>query len=521
MISRRLRHGGCSLFYVAKYSEIGYNLLQSGQILPQDDDRLSGGWQALRKEYISMVFSSTVFLFLFLPVVIAVYYNPFVKARGFRNIVLLIASLFFYGWGEPVFVFLMILSIIVNWAFGLMVDSMRKKGSTNGMKAGMLLSVVYNLGLMFVFKYLTFVTKNIGYLFNNDSIVVNIALPIGISFFTFQLMSYVFDVYYDTANVQKNIMYVGLYVSMFPQLIAGPIVRYETVADEIENRVENKYDFAEGFGRFVVGLGKKILISNYVGKVADIAFATEGGMSVAMAWLGAIAYTLQIYFDFSGYSDMAIGLGRMFGFHFLENFNFPYISKSITEFWRRWHITLSTWFRDYVYIPLGGNRVSKGRNIWNIFVVWFLTGVWHGANWTFIGWGLLYFVLLMFEKLTGFHKKNGWYMHVYTMFFVILGWVLFRADSITAAVRYMGNMFGIGATGLADATFVECIKNSAVVFAAAVLFSFPVVKKVGVLLENKPVVKNVLASVCMVLVFVVSLLICIKATYNPFIYLNF
>ena len=244
-------------------------------------------------------------------------------------------------------------------------------------------------------------------------------------------------------------------------------------------------------------------------------------MSVAMAWLGAIAYTLQIYFDFSGYSDMAIGLGRMFGFHFLENFNFPYISKSITEFWRRWHITLSTWFRDYVYIPLGGNRVSKGRNIWNIFVVWFLTGVWHGANWTFIGWGLLYFVLLMFEKLTGFHKKNGWYMHVYTMFFVILGWVLFRADSITAAVRYMGNMFGIGATGLADATFVECIKNSAVVFAAAVLFSFPVVKKIGVLLENKPVVKNVLASVCMVLVFVVSLLICIKATYNPFIYLNF
>jgi alginate O-acetyltransferase complex protein AlgI len=339
--------------------------------------------------------------------VIAVYYNPFVKKRGFRNIVLLLASLFFYGWGEPVFVFLMILSIIVNWAFGLMVDGMAKKGNKLGMKLGMILSVVYNLGLMFVFKYLTFVTKNISFLLHNDSIVVNIALPIGISFFTFQLMSYVFDVYYGTAKVQKNLLYVGLYVSMFPQLIAGPIVRYETVADEIVNRVENRKDFAEGFGRFVVGLGKKILISNYVGKIADIAFATEGGMSVAMAWLGAIAYTLQIYFDFSGYSDMAIGLGRMFGFHFLENFNFPYVSKSITEFWRRWHITLSTWFRDYVYIPLGGNRVSKGRHIWNIFVVWFLTGVWHGANWTFICWGLLYFVLLMFEKLTGFHKKNG------------------------------------------------------------------------------------------------------------------
>ena len=299
------------------------------------------------------------------------------------------------------------------------------------------------------------------------------------------------------------------------------IVRYETVADEIVNRVENRKDFAEGFGRFVVGLGKKILISNYVGKIADIAFATEGGMSVAMAWLGAIAYTLQIYFDFSGYSDMAIGLGRMFGFHFLENFNFPYVSKSITEFWRRWHITLSTWFRDYVYIPLGGNRVSKGRHIWNIFVVWFLTGVWHGANWTFICWGLLYFVLLMFEKLTGFHKKNGWYMHIYTMFFVILGWVLFRADSITAAGQYIGNMFGAGATGFIDATFIDCVKNSAVIFAAAVIFSFPVVSKVGELLEKKPMFKNVLASVCMVVVFIASILICIKATYNPFIYLNF
>lgn len=468
-----------------------------------------------------MVFSSTVFLFLFLPVVIAVYYNPFVKKRGFRNIVLLLASLFFYGWGEPVFVFLMILSIIVNWAFGLMVDGMAKKGNKLGMKLGMILSVVYNLGLMFVFKYLTFVTKNISFLLHNDSIVVNIALPIGISFFTFQLMSYVFDVYYGTAKVQKNLLYVGLYVSMFPQLIAGPIVRYETVADEIVNRVENRKDFAEGFGRFVVGLGKKILISNYVGKIADIAFATEGGMSVAMAWLGAIAYTLQIYFDFSGYSDMAIGLGRMFGFHFLENFNFPYVSRSITEFWRRWHITLSTWFRDYVYIPLGGNRVSKGRHIWNIFVVWFLTGVWHGANWTFICWGLLYFVLLMFEKLTGFHKKNGWYMHIYTMFFVILGWVLFRADSITAAGQYIGNMFGAGATSFIDATFIDCVKNSAVIFVAAVIFSFPVVSKVGELLEKKPMFKNVLASVCMVVVFIASILICIKATYNPFIYLNF
>ena len=389
----------------------------------------------------------------------------------------------------------------------------------------LLLIILLDFGMLAIVKYTDFAIENINVLLGKFGAepfgLMNLGLPLGISFFTFQLMSYVFDVYYGTAKVQKNILYVGLYVSMFPQLIAGPIVRYETVADEIVNRVENRKDFAEGFGRFVVGLGKKILISNYVGKIADIAFATEGGMSVAMAWLGAIAYTLQIYFDFSGYSDMAIGLGRMFGFRFKENFAYPYTSLSIQEFWRRWHITLSTWFRDYVYIPLGGNRVSKGRHIWNIFVVWFLTGVWHGANWTFICWGLLYFVLLMFEKLTGFHKKNGWYMHIYTMFFVILGWVLFRADSITAAGQYIGNMFGAGATGFIDATFIDCVKNSAVIFAAAVIFSFPVVSKVGELLEKKPMFKNVLASVCMVVVFIASILICIKATYNPFIYLNF
>lgn len=469
-----------------------------------------------------MVFSSTVFLFLFLPMVLAVYYNPFIKNRGFRNIVLLLASLFFYGWGEPVFVFVMLLSILVNWGFGLWLCSVQEKSGDRRRQKGIVaLSAVYNLGLMFVFKYLTFVTENISHLIRNDSVVIKIALPIGISFFTFQMMSYVFDIYYGNAKVQKNILYVGLYVSMFPQLIAGPIVRYETVAEEIEHRRENEKDFVEGFIRFVAGLGKKILISNYVGKVADIAFGTQGGLSVAMAWLGAVAYTLQIYFDFSGYSDMAIGLGRMFGFHFLENFNHPYVSKSITEFWRRWHITLSTWFRDYVYIPLGGNRVSKGRNIFNIFVVWFLTGVWHGANWTFILWGLLYFLLLLFEKLTGFHKRTGWYMHIYTMFFVILGWVLFRADNLRAAAVYLGNMFGIGATGLADATFTDCLANSAVVFAAALLLSLPVVSWVGTKLAKKRALRDVLVALSVAAVFAAAVLVCIKATYNPFIYLNF
>ncbi len=465
-----------------------------------------------------MVFSSTVFLFIFLPVVLALYYNPFIKKRGYRNVVLLLASLVFYGWGEPVFLFVMLLSIVFNWAVGLAVDGAKDKRVRKGW---LTLSVVLNIGLMFIFKYLTFVTKNLGYLINDSSIVIEIALPIGISFFTFQIMSYVFDVYYGTAKVQKNLMYVGLYVSMFPQLIAGPIVRYETVAEEIDYRKENEKDFTEGFFRFVIGLGKKILISNYVGKIADIAFGMDGELTVMMAWLGAIAYTLQIYFDFSGYSDMAIGLGRMFGFHFLENFNYPYISSSITEFWRRWHMTLQTWFRDYVYIPMGGNRVGPKRHIYNIFMVWLLTGIWHGANWTFIVWGLMYFVLLIFEKFTGFNKKKGWYMHIYTMFFVILGWVVFRAESISGAIGYIGKMFGIGASGFVDGTFLEALANGGAIFVAAVIFSMPVVSWMDNRLKLKPVIRSLIAAVAVFAVFIVSVLICIKATYNPFIYLNF
>lgn len=464
-----------------------------------------------------MVFSSTVFLFLFLPVVLAVYYNPVFKGRGFRNTVLLFASLFFYAWGEPVFVFVMLISIVFNWMFGILVDKYENKKKR---KLALTFSVIFNLSIMFVFKYLTFVTVNIAHLIKNNDIIVKIALPIGISFFTFQMMSYVFDVYYGKAKVQKNLFYVGLYVSMFPQLIAGPIVRYQTVAEEINNRKENSFEFTEGFMRFVIGLGKKILISNYVGKLADIAFGADTGLSVMMAWLGAISYTLQIYFDFSGYSDMAIGLGKMFGFHFLENFDYPYISKSITEFWRRWHMTLGTWFRDYVYIPLGGNRVSKARNILNIFIVWFLTGVWHGANWTFIVWGLLYFVLLIFEKLTGFHKKTGWYMHIYTMLFVMLGWVLFRSDSISSAISYIGNMFGIGATGFIDLTFMDSVKNSAAILVVAIIFSTPITNFVSAKINNTQL-KNIVLAVSTAVIFVVSVLICIKATYNPFIYLNF
>jgi D-alanyl-lipoteichoic acid acyltransferase DltB (MBOAT superfamily) len=349
-----------------------------------------------------MVFSSTIFLFLFLPILLICYFNPIWKNRNVKNVIILFASLGFYAWGEPIFIFVMLVSIGFNWFIGLQLT---KHENTKTRKRYMLIAVVYNVSLLFVFKYISFVIKNIGLLLKNDTISVNIALPIGISFFTFQIMSYIFDVYYKKAEAQDNLINVALYISLFPQLIAGPIVQYQTIAKEINNRIETAKDFTEGVMRFVIGLGKKILIANYAGFIADSIFILNGNLSVASAWLGAIAYTLQIFFDFSAYSDMAIGLGRIFGFHFLENFNYPYAAKSITDFWQRWHISLSTWFRDYVYIPMGGNRVSKRKLIFNLFVVWLLTGIWHGANWTFIVWGIFYFLLLLMERFTGIEKR--------------------------------------------------------------------------------------------------------------------
>jgi alginate O-acetyltransferase complex protein AlgI len=349
---------------------------------------------------------------------------------------------------------------------------------------------------------------------------IRISLPIGISFFTFQLMSYLFDVYYEKAEVQKNPLYVGLYVSFFPQLIAGPIVRYEKIATEITERQESYDDVVLGMKRFIYGLAKKVLISNYVAQIADNVFDyLAGSTTVAMVWLGAICYTLQIYFDFSGYSDMAIGLGRMFGFHFDENFNYPYISKSVTEFWRRWHISLSSWFRDYVYIPLGGNRVSKFRWILNLFVVWLLTGIWHGANWTFVVWGLLYFAILLVEKLTGFTKKLGWLSHIYTMLIVIVAWVIFRADDMGAAFVYIGNMFGVGATGWWGAAVTDYLRATAVVLIASCIGMTPLVKKLFAKLQNTKFA--FVESIWIAVIFVLSLLQVVSSTYNPFIYFNF
>ncbi len=464
-----------------------------------------------------MVFSSTVFLFLFLPITLIIYYNPIIKSKKFKNFFLLIASLLFYAYGEPVFVFFMLLSIVINYFLGIMVS----KGSNK--KKYVTIAYIYNLSILFIFKYLTFTLQNIGLLINNNKIVIDIALPIGISFFTFQILSYVIDVYRKPESCQKSIINVALYVSLFPQLIAGPIVRYETVAKELTSRKENIDDFVNGVYRFVYGLGKKVLISNYVGLIADNIFYTVGvsSISVLTAWIGAIAYTLQIYFDFSGYSDMAIGLGRMFGFHFEENFNYPYISKSITEFWRRWHISLSAWFRDYVYIPLGGNRCSKKRHLFNLLVVWLFTGMWHGANWTFIVWGLFYYVLLVIEKETKIIDKLGKLSYLYTLLLVIIAWVIFRADNLAIGIKYIGYMFGLNTISLVDNMAFYYIKNAGIIIIIGAILSTPIIKLIDSKVLINPSVKSVIKVIVTLGIFVFSILACISSTYNPFIYFNF
>lgn len=467
-----------------------------------------------------MVFSSTTFLFLFLPAVLILYYNPIIKSRTFRNAILIFSSIFFYAWGEPFFVILMLASIFLNWLFGLGVAKFKDICQSKA-RLFVGLSVIANLGMMFVFKYLTFTLKNINILFSTNLDTLDIALPIGISFFTFQAMSYVIDVYRGDGVVQKNPFNVALYISFFPQLIAGPIVRYQTIADQINFRKETFDDFSNGVYRFMLGFCKKVLIANNVAVVADGIFGNSG-ISVATAWVGAIAYTLQILFDFAGYSEMAIGLGKMFGFHFLENFNYPYISKSVSEFWRRWHISLGTWFRDYVYFPLGGSRVKKkSRLIFNLFVVWLLTGVWHGANWTFVVWGLLYFVLLAFEKLTNFPEKIKFFNHIYTMLFVIIGWVLFRSDSIADALSYIKTMFFMSGAQLFDEKAIFYLDNYKFYLAAGLLASFPIMPKIKEKIKINKTFYETVASLALLITFIISLTFTIKGSYNPFIYFNF
>ena len=469
-----------------------------------------------------MLFPSEVFLFVFLPAVLLIYYGLLRKTKYAKNIFLLIASLFFYAWGEPVYVYLMSAAILFNWLFGILVDKFRDKKGI--LRLCMVFMVLGNLSVLGYYKYSGFLVANIDRFLHKDFAIPDIALPIGISFFTFQAMSYVIDVYRGRGKVQLNPLQVGLYISFFPQLIAGPIVRYETVAREIDERRETLEDFTQGVTRFCVGLSKKVLLANNMATVADASFALliDGTYqsSVCMAWLGAISYSLQIFFDFSGYSDMAIGLGRMFGFHFEENFNFPYIAKSVSEFWRRWHMTLQTWFRDYVYFPLGGSKVGKVRLVFNLFVVWALTGIWHGAWWTFIAWGMMYFVLLVIEKFSGLSKNTKWWGHIYTLLFVILGWVLFRAENIGQAFVYIKAMFGLGAQSILDSPVPAYIAQNWLFYLGALALCIPWFKPVDEKLK-KYKAYNVLYTVFILAVTFLSITYIMNNAYNPFIYFNF
>lgn len=460
-----------------------------------------------------MVFSSTIFLFLFLPLLIVLYYIPH-SSRSWKNTVLLVFSIFFYAWGEPVFVFIMLFSIVLNWFLVLLME---KYG--NHRKFWLTVALVYDILLLGVYKYASFLSQNLVLLTGRNDLLVTIALPIGISFFTFQMMSYVLDVYYGNAAAQKNPFYVALYISLFPQLIAGPIVRYRDIEIDIISREESFSEVSLGIIRFVYGLAKKVLLANFLAQIADNVFDYAVNPSLLYAWLGAVAYTLQIYFDFSGYSDMAIGLGQMFGFHFLENFNYPYIAGTVTEFWRRWHISLSSWFRDYVYIPLGGNRVKKPRWIFNLFIVWLLTGIWHGANWTFVLWGLFYFVVLLIEKLSGLDKRNTVLSHGITIIVVILAWVIFRSPDLASAVKYIGTMFGYRAAGFIGADVLGTVKRTYIILIAGAIGATPVVKSIFEWLRSKGFAW--IEFCWLMLIMLLSILEVVSSTYNPFIYFNF
>lgn len=466
-----------------------------------------------------MVFSSTIFLCVYLPLVLLGYY---ICPKKGRNLFLLIVSLVFYAWGEPKYVFLMIFSILINYVFGRLMDKHRE--NKKRLKLMLVLSVVIDIGLLSVFKYTDFIITNVNAIFGANFDLLNIALPIGISFYTFQAMSYTIDVYRDDVRVQKNLIDFGMYITMFPQLIAGPIVRYADVQDQLADRSVTTADFSEGVMRFVVGLGKKVLLANQMGAVWSDIYALGGDVSALMAWTGAIAYTFQIYFDFSGYSDMAIGLGRMFGFKFPENFRYPYQSVSITDFWRRWHITLSTWFKEYLYIPLGGNRRGLARQALNLLIVWSLTGFWHGAGWNFVMWGLYYFVILFIEKLfllKALDKLPKFFRHVYALVLIIIGWVIFASDDVSVLLPYLGSMFGAnGAIGGMD---VYTLLTKAVLLIICCVASTELPKKLflsaaGAMNEKAAFT---LKSVLTIALLALSMILLIGDSYNPFLYFRF
>lgn len=461
-----------------------------------------------------MVFSSLLFLFVFLPVFLGIYY---VCPKKYRNLVLLIFSLIFYSWGEPIYVGIMIFSTLVDFTIGLIID--KHRSSKIIPKAALITSVVINLGMLGFFKYSGFFIENINNIFNVDIEVLKLALPIGISFYTFQTMSYTIDLYRNKISVQKNIISFGSYVTMFPQLVAGPIVTYNHVEKEIDSREESIDEFAYGVTRFIEGLGKKVLIANGIGALWNTVSASGYNKeSVLIYWIGITAFALQLYFDFSGYSDMAIGLGAMMGFKFPENFNYPYVSKSVTEFWRRWHITLGSWFREYVYIPLGGNRVSKGRVYLNILCVWFLTGFWHGAGWNFIAWGLYFGVLMIIEKkflLKYLEKIPAFISRTYLLFIILISWVFFSLDSFGDAIVYLKGMFGVGTKSFVDLNTLYLMSNYWLLMVLGVVFATPIYKKI------KQKINLPCKYIINVFILVLATAYLVDSTFNPFLYFRF
>ncbi len=461
-----------------------------------------------------MVFSSITFLFFFLPILLGTYYIVPNKAK---NIVLLLASILFYFWGEPTYGWVMISSIICTYVFVILMDKYKKNS-----KIFLILALFICVGILVYFKYTNFLIENINLWLKDKIDFIYVILPIGISFYTFQLISYIIDVYRGQAKVQKNILKLAMYISLFPQLIAGPIVRYTTIEKQLENRVHTFQKFALGVRRFIIGLGKKVLIANVLGELANI-FLSSNDNSVLFYWLYGISAMLQIYFDFSGYSDMAIGLGKMFGFEFLENFNYPYIATNITDFWRRWHISLSSWFRDYIYIPLGGNRVNKIKWIRNIMIVWLLTGLWHGAAWNFVIWGVYFGILLIIEKLflEKYLKKLPQFIgRLYVLFLVMISFIIFNAESIPQIIKNIGGILGITSNSLISTESLYYLKSYFLVIIIAILGATPIFSKIAT--KNKiSKIANFLEPAYLLIILVTCTSYIINSSFNPFLYFRF
>lgn len=466
-----------------------------------------------------MLFSSMTFIYVFMPIVCISY---ILIKQELKNYLLLIASIIFYAWGEPRYLAIMITTILVNYYGAIFLNKYRSKA-----KLIVSATIVVDLAFLIYFKYFNFIIDNANALFALDVKFIDVIMPIGISFYTFQAMSYLIDVYRKDCPVQKDIYKLSLYITLFPQLVAGPIVKYHDVAEQIDKRSITFDKVALGVKRFIIGLSKKMLIANTLGAVADKIFAQPVEQFDAWtAWLGAICYSLQLFYDFSGYSDMAIGLGLIFGFRFMENFNYPYISKSITEFWRRWHISLSTWFKEYLYIPLGGNRVASSRMYFNLFVVFLATGIWHGAEWTFVVWGLWHGFFIILEKATGWHKaKKGWNLnlaqHIYTIFAFVIGWVIFRAPNLSYAWAYIKNMFGLISEHKIAYKYAYYIDNIEIIaIVIGILCSMPIFNKI-LAIKYKHKVWRSLVNIWLIILFILSSATIAASTYNPFIYFRF